>query len=343
MSDEEFGVEKDDGADGNKTPEKGLGDEQLDLIEKANIFELDEEKAIYKRRIEYIDPTILNKYETLQKVGKGAYGIVWKALEKQTKRVVAIKKIFDAFTNDTDAQRTFREIFLNLEMGGHANIVNIINLRKSPNNVDVYIIFEFMDADLHTVIRTGCCRDLQVRYIGWQILCSLRFIHSAQIIHRDIKPANFLINKACTVKLGDFGLARWIKGVEKYVDPVLTDYIATRWYRAPEVLLGAPKYDGSIDMWGFGCILVEIYNAQPLFPGSSTLNQLQRILEITGVPNEKDLSEIHSPLALSVFDKLVHPEAKKTIKEVIPTAPDEAIDLIEKCLIFRPSLRITAA
>lgn len=118
-----------------------------------------------------------------------------------------------------------------------------------------------MDADLHTVIRTGCCRDVQVRYIAWQILCALKYMHSADIIHRDLKPANLLINKACTVKLADFGLARWIKGVDAFVDPVLTDYIATRWYRAPEVLLGAPTYGPPVDVWGFGCILVEIYNA----------------------------------------------------------------------------------
>ena len=93
--------------------------------------------------------------------------------------------------------------------------------------------------------------------------------------------------------MGDFGLARWIKGVEKYVDPVLTDYIATRWYRAPEVLLGAPKYDASIDMWGFGCILVEIYNAQPLFPGSSTLNQLASNLNTQEVINiERNIDKL---------------------------------------------------
>ena len=103
-------------------------------------------------------------------------------------------------------------------------------------------------------------------------MSALKYIHSADIIHRDLKPANLLINQACKVKLCDFGLARWIKGVDAFVDPVLTDYIATRWYRAPEVLLGAPRYGPAVDVWGFGCILVEIYNAQPLFPGSSTLN-----------------------------------------------------------------------
>ena len=98
------------------TPEKGLGDARLDMCEKANIFELNEEQLRVKQKIEMIDVTIMQKYETISRLGKGAYGIVWKAIEKQTKRIVAIKKIFDAFTNDTDAQRTFREIYINQEL-----------------------------------------------------------------------------------------------------------------------------------------------------------------------------------------------------------------------------------
>ena len=186
--------------------------------------------------------------------------------------MVAIKKIYDAFTNNTDAQRTFREIFLLMEMGNHPNIIKISNLRKAKNLTDLYVIFELMEADLHTVIRAEICRDEQIRFISWQILAALKYIHSAEIVHRDMKPSNILINKDCTVKLADFGLARYMKGVEEYVEPVLTDYIATRWYRPPEILLGSPIYGFPIDMWGFGCILAEMYISKPMFPGSSTLN-----------------------------------------------------------------------
>ena len=132
-------------------------------------------------------------------------------------------------------------------------------------------------------------------------MAALRYLHSAEIVHRDIKPSNILINQDCMAKLADFGLARHMKDVDKYSEPVLTDYVATRWYRAPEVLLGSIKYNCSIDIWGLGCIIAEIYCSKPLFPGTSTLNQIQRILEFTGVPDEKDLAEIHSPLAMSVF------------------------------------------
>jgi mitogen-activated protein kinase 15 len=106
------------------------------------------------------------------------------------------------------------------------------------------------------------------------MFAALMYLHSAQITHRDIKPSNILINKTCVVKLADFGLARCMRDVDTFVDPVLTDYVATRWYRAPEILLGTSKYDTSIDMWGLGCVIAELYISKPLFPGSSTLNQL---------------------------------------------------------------------
>ena len=103
---------------------------------------------------------MLMKYITIMRVGKGAYGICWKAIEKLTGKKICIKKIYDAFANDTDAQRTFREVYINMEMGDHANIVKIENLRKSLNKMDFYIIFELMEADLHTVIRAEVCRDI---------------------------------------------------------------------------------------------------------------------------------------------------------------------------------------
>ena len=103
---------------------------------------------------------MLDKYDTIQKIGKGAYGVVWKAVEKSSQKVVAIKKIYDAFTNNTDSQRTFREVFLLQEMGPHVNIIKILNLRKASNEKDLYIIFELMETDLHTVIRAEICRDV---------------------------------------------------------------------------------------------------------------------------------------------------------------------------------------
>jgi mitogen-activated protein kinase 15 len=157
-------------------------------------------------------------------------------------------------------------------------------------------------------------------------------MHSAQVIHRDVKPSNILINRDCLVKLADFSLARSIHFDENNIAN-LSDYVAARWYRAPEILLGSSKYDFSVDMWSVGCILAELYLCRPLFPGSSTLNQISRIVEITGKPSAEDLAEIHSPVARTMFENLkLDRGEKRDLRLLIPNAPEEAIDLIENLL-----------
>lgn len=188
---------------------------------------------------EEIEPHIYKKFEILQKMGKGAYGIVWKAVVRQTKQTVALKKVFDAFHNDTDAQRTFREVMLLQELNGHENIVKLFNVIKAENDKDLYLVFEYMESDLHAVIRAGILEEIHKVYIIYQTLKALKYMHSAQIIHRDLKPSNILINSECLVKVADFGLARSILQYDDESAPVMTEYVATRWYRAPEIVLGS--------------------------------------------------------------------------------------------------------
>merc|ERR1712093_726723 len=191
---------------------------------------------------EEVDRHVLKRCEVGQKLGKGAYGIVWKSVDKKTKETVALKKIFDAFQNDTDAQRTFREIMFLQELE-HENIIGLQNVMKAENDKDIYLVFEYMETDLHAVIRANILEDIHKQYIIYQLLKSLKYMHSANVLHRDLKPSNILLNSDCLVKVADFGLARSIKALEenKEENQVLTDYVATRWYRAPEILLGSTK------------------------------------------------------------------------------------------------------
>nr|KAG5703246.1 hypothetical protein BaRGS_034157 [Batillaria attramentaria] len=191
-----------------------------------------------------IEPHITKKYEIKKRLGKGAYGIVWKAIDRRTGEVVAVKKIFDAFRNQTDAQRTFREIMFLQEFGDHPNVIKLHNVIKAENDKDIYLVFEFMETDLHNVIKRGnILKDVHKRYVMYQLFKATKYLHSGNVIHRDLKPSNILLDSECIVKLCDFGLARSLTqiGIDEAGDPNLTEYVATRWYRAPEILLASHR------------------------------------------------------------------------------------------------------
>jgi|Transcript_15665 mitogen-activated protein kinase 15 len=289
-----------------------------------------------------IDKAVLKRYEVQTKLGKGAYGIVWKAVDKKSGQTVALKKIYDAFANATDAQRTFREIMFLQELTGHDNIIKLLNVLKAENDRDIYLTFEYMESDLHCVIRASILMDVHKSYIMHQIFRSLKYMHSAQLLHRDIKPSNVLLNSDCHVKMADFGLARSIAQLDtEEGNPALTDYVATRWYRAPEILLSSFRYTTGVDMWACGCILGELINGKPIFPGSSTMNQLDRILEITGRPSAEDIESIQSPFAATMLNSMKAPDTPR-LEARFPGASPEALDLLSKLLHFNPEKRISA-
>jgi len=292
---------------------------------------------------EEIDQHILDRFEVLQKLGKGAYGVVWKVTDKETKEVLALKKIFGAFQNATDAQRTFREIIFLQELADHENIITLLDVMKADNDKDIYLLFEYMETDLHAVIRANILEDIHKRFIIYQLLKAIKYMHSGQVIHRDMKPSNLLLNSECLVKVADFGLARSIEFKEKETarHPVLTDYVATRWYRAPEILLGSTDYTKGVDLWSVGCILGELLGGKPMFPGTSTMNQLDRIIEITGRPSAEDIEAINSPFAATMLESL--PETQpRSLASMFPNAPEDALDILSKLLQFNPNKRITA-
>ena len=192
---------------------------------------------------------------------------MWKATDRHTKAVVALKKIFDAFQNATDAQRTYREIIFLQQMGSHENIIGLKNLLRAENDKDIYLVFEFMETDLHAAIRANILEDVHKQYIMYQAFKALKYMHSAELVHRDMKPAKLLLNAECLMKVADFGLARSViderNGDGELAPPCCTDYVATRWYRAPEILVGSDRYGKQVDMWSMGCIFAEMLQGKP--------------------------------------------------------------------------------
>lgn len=292
---------------------------------------------------EEIDKHVLRKYDIQQKLGKGAYGIVWRAVDRRTRQTVALKKIFDAFQNATDAQRTFREIMFLQEVSNHENIIRLLNVLKADNDRDIYLVFEYMETDLHSVIRANILEEVHKKYIMYQLFKSLKYLHSGELLHRDIKPSNLLLNSECQLKLADFGLARSLSSLlaDDGSVAVLTDYVATRWYRAPEILLGSARYTYGVDMWSSGCILGELLGGKPIFPGTSTMNQLERITEITGPPTRDDLEATQSSFSATMIEGCRF-APQRDMREIFPNASPEAYDLLRRLLQFNPSNRITA-
>ena len=283
------------------------------------------------------------KYSLIRPIGHGAYGVVISALNKQDNTKVAIKKVTRAFEDPIDAKRILREIKL-MKKFVHENVIRIIDLIPPPVTAeefeDIYIVQDLMETDLHRIIYSKQPLSIDhIQYFVYQILRGLKYIHSANVLHRDLKPSNLLVNSNCDLKICDFGLAR---GVEDEQAGNLTEYVVTRWYRAPEIMLACQEYTKAIDMWSVGCIFAELLARAPLFPGEDYIAQLRLICDKLGRPSMEDLDFVTSERAKKFMTTL--PEKPPVaLEDFIPSQRDqkEAIDLLIKMLGFNPDKRIT--
>ncbi|KAG2425741.1 hypothetical protein HYH02_014957 [Chlamydomonas schloesseri] len=280
------------------------------------------------------------KYLPIKPIGKGAYGVVCSAKNLDNQEKVAIKKIANAFDNVIDAKRTLREIKL-LRHLQHENIVQIKDIIPPTNRdafKDLYVVYELMDTDLHQIIRSPqALSNDHSQYFLYQLLRGLKYIHSANILHRDLKPSNLLVNANCDLKICDFGLARTSTSNEK---EFMTEYVVTRWYRAPELLLSCSGYTTAIDVWSVGCIFAELLGRKPLFPGKDYVHQLSLITKVIGSPSEEELGFITSEKAKRYIRSLPRSE-RVDFGQLWPHVTKPALDLIDKMLVFDPTKRIT--
>lgn len=299
---------------------------------------------------------VSTSFKIIELIGQGAYGVVCMAEHRTTGTKVAIKKI-NAFSNSLVCLRTLREIKLLSQLSQHENIVGLYDI-QTPSSYktfdEVYLIQEYMPFDLHHVIRGQRLTDDHVQYFTYQILRGLKYLHLANVIHRDLKPSNILVNKNCDVKICDLGLSRLdTKDVPKQKNfSLLTEYVATRWYRAPEIMLSISKYSKAVDMWSVGCILAELFIAEPLFPGRDFKHQLLLIFQLIGSPinNDEDFNSIKSIRARE-FVKTLLVYYALNFDEVFQYHPNRirnygneminpvGIDLIKKLLVFNPDKR----
>ncbi|KAI5179667.1 cyclin-dependent kinase 2 [Nematocida sp. AWRm80] len=272
-------------------------------------------------------------FQKIEKIGEGTYGVVYKAKEKSTGRIIALKKV--RLNNDREGvpATTIREISL-LKNLLHPHIIALYQVVYTENKL--YLVFEYAETDLKKYLdklrrEKKTMPIKQVKALAYQLTSALAHCHSMGILHRDLKPQNILMTKDGKIKLADFGLGRCV-GIPLHT---LTSEVVTLWYRAPEILLGSKAYSTAIDVWSLGCIIAELVTLKPLFPGDSEIDQLYRVFQTLGTPNEDTWQGVSGLKNYQVE----FPQWKKQGVQI----PDPQLqELVNQILIYSPTERPSA-
>jgi mitogen-activated protein kinase 1/3 len=284
-----------------------------------------------------------NRYKKVKKIGKGSYGSVYEYVDTRTGERVAIKKLQE-IQDISDAKRVLREIMI-LKACHHDNLLELKGFHLEPQGkfYEVYLVTELMDFDLYRVIKKG--RDEMtgehIQYVMYQIFLGLFYLHENNVIHRDIKPNNILLNDSCDVKICDFGFAREIIHGNSADN---TEYVVTRYYRAPEIMLNSRKYNSAVDIWSVGCTFFELIDSRILFgEANNYIALLEMIIQMLGTPSTETLNFIENENAIN-WIKTQKPAPSRKASEYLKNKniSAEALDLLDRCLVFDPRHRISA-
>ena len=279
----------------------------------------------------------MNKYQIIKIIGDGTYGQVYEGINKETNKKVAIKKLKNKMSSWEDCILQNEVRFL--RKLNHENVVKLLEVIREQNS-DVSYIFEYCDCNLFQFIENHrkqkmFISEMKIRNIIYQIVCGVKYLHSCNIMHRDLKPENILmIINNNLIKIADFGTA---KEIPEYKNNSLTDYVCTRWYRAPECTLKSTNYNEKIDVWAIGCIMAELYTLKPLFPGIDEFDQLNKILKIVGTPEYNEWPEGYA-LVQKLNIRLPNYN-KSNLKQYVFNANDDAIDFLEFIFQLNPDKR----
>jgi len=282
------------------------------------------------------------RYQIIEPMSNGAYGVVCSAMDGLAGEMVAVKKLEGVFEHITITKRTLRELRI-LRHLQHENLMQVKNIfiaGTKDSYEEIYVVSELMETDLASTLKSSQpLSDDHCQFFLYQILRGMKYVHSAQVIHRDLKPRNLLVNSNCDLKICDFGLARVRFCDKEWVCP-MTEYVCTRWYRAPEVLCSWTDYSGAIDIWSIGCIVGEMYLRKPLYPGANTQHQLDLIIDLLGSPEGEELMKIPNEKCRAFIRSLPR-AAGQPFSEAFLDMPPASQDFLARTLRWDPESRIT--
>jgi serine/threonine protein kinase len=288
---------------------------------------------------------ILNEYHLRESVGQGSYGTVCSATIQGTDEHVAVKKVESVFDHITFTRRTLREVRV-LRMLQHENIVNIYTIYMPGSREayeDIYLVSDLMESDLGSIIKSNPdFSEEHIQFFLYQILRAIMYIHSALLIHCDIRPRNCLVNSNCDLKISDFGQARVNFAPDVYKLTPMTEYVCTRWYRAPEALCSWNVYSTAIDLWSTGCTFAEMMSGKPLFPGQSTRHQLRLFADYLGTRIVEVLRNIANEKCVRFLESL-DPTEPRDFSTLFPSVSADAVDLFRLMIEVDPDKRCSAA
>ncbi|KAI8914576.1 putative cell division cycle 2 [Gorgonomyces haynaldii] len=279
----------------------------------------------------------VEKYEKLNRIEEGSYGVVYRARNTETGEIVALKRLKLENEKNGFPITSLREIHT-LKLCVHPHIVQVKEIVTTSNYGSIFIVMEYLEHDLKTLMTTMRQPFMlsEVKTLMQQLLSAIEFMHENWILHRDLKTSNLLMNNRGQIKVADFGLAR------RFGSPLghVTDLVVTLWYRCPELLLGAKSYTTQVDMWSIGCIFGELTTREPVFQGNGEIDQLGKIFQVLGTPNESNwpgFSELPNSRILNFG------QHQSKLSEKFHFLPKSGLDLLEQLLKLNPNDRISAS
>ncbi|XP_055367091.1 mitogen-activated protein kinase 11 isoform X3 [Betta splendens] len=318
--------------------------------------------GFYRQELNKTVWEVPERYQNLTPVGSGAYGSVCSAYDVVLRQKVAVKKLSRPFQSLIHSRRSYRELRL-LKHMKHENVIGLLDVFTPAASLEdfneLYLVTNLMGADLNNIVKFQRLSDEHVQFLIYQLLRGLKYIHSAGLIHRDLKPSNVAVNEDCELRVSasleqescgveplshpqhvhpqilDFGLAR-------QTDDEMTGYVATRWYRAPEIMLNWMHYNQNVDMWSVGCIMGELLKGKVLFPGTDYIDQLKRIMEVVGTPTPELLQKICSEHAQKYIQSLPF-MPQQDLEKIFKDANPSAVDLLKRMLVLDCDGRISAS